>query len=91
MTIAEINLNNLNFKIALHQLIERGYIINDAIGYRLRIGLLQNWLTQWIRFEEQTHRYRGLIANMAPERDPWLGVEDEIIEISKEDFRRRGF
>lgn len=91
VTIAEINLNNLNFKIALHQLIERGYIINDAIGYRLRIGLLQNWLTQWIRFEEQTHRYRGLIANMAPERDPWLGVEDEIIEISKEDFRRRGF
>lgn len=87
----QIRIHN-KFATALRNLSERGYILQSQKGYQFRIQLLQDWLSQWVRFEEELQKYHGLLKSLTPKQDPWVTVEDnEMIEVSKEDLRRRGF
>ncbi len=87
----KIRLHNHKFKIALHQLIDRGYLVKEDDGLRFRVGLLQSWLSQWIGLEEQKDTYQSSMEILSVERDPWAGRNNEIIEVSKEDLVRRGY
>jgi hypothetical protein len=87
----KIRLHNHKFKIAVHQLIDRGYLEHDDKGYYFKVGLLQVWLSQWLELDVQKLQYRNSLSVLSVERDPWDGPSDEIIEVSKEDLVRRGF
>ncbi len=90
ITANQISLHN-NFTIALHDLIKRGYVIQTSDGYSFQIQLLQDWLSQWVRFDEQAQKYRSFLSSLVPERDPWVDDDEDVVEVSKEDLRRRGF
>jgi hypothetical protein len=79
-----------NFTIAMHELIERGYILHNPDGYRFQIQLLQDWLSQWVEFKDQVHKHHGFLSRLTPELDPWADGDNDVVEISKEDLRQRG-
>lgn len=92
LTLAEAKLVGSEVAIAASELVRRGYLTQEDDGYRFRIGLLPQWLRQWVRFEEQAHKYlRDILKRLERSQDPWAGGEDEVIEVTREDLRRRGF
>lgn len=82
----------LNLDNAADRLVERGYLVKDKTGYGFRIGLLPAWFKRWPRFESEKGKYlKDVNERLARGRAPWKDGEDDVIVITREDLRRRGF
>lgn len=67
-------------KAAGRELAKRGYLLTTGDGYSFRIGMLQNWLSQWTRFEEQTQKHIAkILVLIERKKDPWAGIEKNDI------------
>lgn len=89
----EMSVLDESVKSAARELVKRGYLLEIENGYRFRIGLLQDWFSQWTRSEEQVQKYiKNILLQIERKDDPWAGVaDDQIIEVTKDQIRRRGF
>jgi hypothetical protein len=92
ITAEEMSVVEQSIKSAAKELVKRGYLLEKEDNYRFRIGLLQDWFLQWTRFEEQAQKYlKDILTRLERREDGWAGSEDEIIQISPEEVKRRGF
>lgn len=92
VTAEEMSIVEQSVKSAAKELVKRGYLSETNDKYHFRIGLLQDWFLQWTRFEEQVQKYlKDILTRMERREDRWAGGEDEIVQISPEEVRRRGF
>ncbi len=92
LSLEEIQTLGTEIKAAAQELVTRGYLIQDDNSYRFRIGLLPEWLHRWPRFEEQVQKYlRDILIRLERRKDRWAGGQGEVIEVSREELRNRGF
>lgn len=81
---------NISIRTALRELSSRGYVINENDQYRLRIGLISDWLQGWTRreVEEEKLEIQSLIKKLS---NPWIREEGEQeVSVTKEELRQRG-
>lgn len=72
---------------------DRGYLhFHKGEECRFRIELLQHWFAEWDRLEVESRKY--LHQNESEEReefDSWAGENPDIIIVTREDSRQKGF
>lgn len=79
---------SVEHKSAFQRLVVRGYLKHSASEYLINIKLLLDWFIAWPLFEEECSKY---IEQIEQTKDIWSVGEDEIIEVSRHEVKRRGF
>lgn len=80
-----------SLRAALRELTQRCYLLEENGQYRFRVLLIADWLKGWTRreLEEEKLEIPLLLRKL---KDPWAKEPGErIIQVTKEDLRRRGF
>ncbi len=89
--LEEFNQLDAPLRTALRELTERGYVIEENGQYRFRVVLIADWFKSWSRrdIEEDKLEIPLLLKKLI---NSWaIEPGEQVIKITKEDLRHRGF